>query len=156
MIKSVVLVLILSYISTSDACSCGPFVKKDAYCKSNFVGMINVTSVAYGCGQLRTCYQISVVKKIRGIAVTPSSYIYLQTPSTSATCGTSLTKEHTYLVATNQINSSTLGLTICNFKDDWTGLSKCKTLEQIKEWRSISCKAAVDVVAAADQPVSQP
>lgn len=135
MIKSI-LVLVLFCITFSNACSCVPIVKGQAYCKSAFSGTIKVLNSGTNCGTMKRCYSITVVQQFRGTQITPT---VLETNSQSAACGVTLAQGHTYFVATNPINSNRLGLNLCQLREDWTGLSICERLLKTLEYWRISC-----------------
>lgn len=135
MIK-LILVFIIACISLSNACSCIPIVKNKAYCSSAFAGTIKVLNSGSSCGTLKRCYSITVVQQFRGAAITPT---ILETASQSAACGVTLVQGHTYFVATNPINSSKLGLNLCQLKEDWTSLSICEFFLKTLDYIRISC-----------------
>lgn len=130
------LVFVVSCISSSDACSCIPIVKSQAYCNSAFSGTIKVLNSGNSCGTMKTCYSIAVIQQFRGTPIAPTE---LETANQSAACGVMLTQGYTYFVATNSINANKLGLNLCQFKEDWTCLSPCERLLKILEYLRISC-----------------
>lgn len=133
-----ILVFVLYCINLSDACSCIQIVKKDAYCNSGFSGLIKVTNSGTNCGTMKICYSIVLVHQFRGNPITPA---VLETNNQSAACGVNLTQGHTYFVSTNAISSNKIGLNLCQFKEDWTGLSACEFLLKTLEYIRISCLA---------------
>lgn len=113
-------------------------MKKDAYCNSGFAGLIKVTNSGTNCGTMKICYSIVLVHQFRGNPITPT---VLETNSQSAACGVNLTQGHTYFVATNAISSNKIGLSLCQFKEDWTCLSACEFLIKTLEYIGMSCRA---------------
>lgn len=130
------LVLIVSCIGSSNACSCGPIDKNAAYCNSKFVGTIKINEVGQRCGTGNTCYVLQDVKQIRGDKMTP---ILLRTADNSAACGVSLLKGNTYFVATDPVAIFYLGLYQCQFYEDWTGLSSSEIEAKKEALSEISC-----------------
>lgn len=136
MIK-LILVLVICYISLLNACTCvfrPEGWKKDAYCEAQFAGIIHVTSTFSNCQTSHHCYGIVVIEQLRGPSITPTPTI-LQTASESAACGVTLTPGHTYFVATNPIDPIRIGLSFCQFYEDWTLLSPCEKKCKIIEMR---------------------
>lgn len=119
MIKLLV-ILIVSSISLSDACSCGQIDKNVAYCSSTFVGIIQVLIAGQRCGSGNACYVIKVVNQIRGDKV---SAILLRTADNFDSCGVTLVEGNTYFVATDPVAAFYIGLYLCQFYENWTGLS---------------------------------
>lgn len=138
MIKTLLLLVTVSCISLSDACSCIPLVKKDAYCNSAFAGTIKVLSSGISCESSEKCYSISVVQQFRG---TPITSHVLQTHNSSAACGVTLIQGYTYFVAATPIDSNTLRLGSCQLNENWTEFSGAQLANEIQEYRSIQCSA---------------
>lgn len=136
MIK-LLLILIVSGITFSEACSCIQRTKQQQYCDSQFAGIIDVLTDGSDC-QYKTCYGISVVQQIRGTA-TSYPFLILQTGTSSASCGVSLVSGHTYFMAGSVIDDFILGLYICQLYEDWTGLSKSDIDTKINKYKSINC-----------------
>lgn len=134
MIKLIV-VLVISYISLSDACSC--FLpqgwEQQAYCNSQFAGTIKVLGPSYNCGQMNICHSIAVVQQFRGSTISPT---VLETASQSAACGVYLTPGNTYFVATNPLNANRIAVYLCGLYQDWTSLTCC---DMIKKAKSYDC-----------------
>lgn len=133
MIK-LLLILIVSGISASDACSCTPVEKNATYCNSQFVGTINVYQAGQRCGAGNTCYVIKVVNLIRG-----SPAIILRTADNPADCGVTLVKGNTYFVAIDRVAAFYVGLYMCQLYEDWTGLSASEIETKTNEYLKIQC-----------------
>lgn len=133
MIK-LILVLVISYISLSNACSCFLPVgwQKQAYCNSEFAGTIKVLSSEYNCDTYKLCYDIQVVQQYKGITATPT---VLETATDSAACGVYLIPGNTYFVVTNPIDENKIGVYLCSLFEDWTQLSCCERIEKAKTYR---------------------
>lgn len=138
-----ILVLIISLIGFSVACSCREGWKKEAYCNSKFIGTIKVQSSSYDCGNEK-CYTIAVVEQLRGDKITPT---VLTTPSHPGLCGLRLHDGDTYFVATNPIDSDTIPLHFCRPHENWTELSDTELEEGRQEYQKYNCE-----VTGADQP----
>lgn len=130
------LVLIVSGISVSNACSCTPIDKNDAYCNSTFVGTIWVYKAGQPCGPGNACYVIKVVNQIRGLPITP---IILRTADNSANCAVTLIENHTYFVATYPVAAFYIALYQCQLYEDWTELSDTERQAKINEYLEIQC-----------------
>lgn len=146
MLKLLFVLIVVPCISLSDACDCMPVVKKDAYCKSKYVGSIKVLNSGSSCDSAKICHSIGVVQRFRGAAITPTA---LLTADNSAACGVNLIKGHTYFVATNPIDSDTLGLNSCQLLEDWTGFTLFQLLMKKREYRGIECSEMDDI----DHPI---
>lgn len=134
MIKLLLVFIITSWISSSDACDCMPIVKIDAYCKSTFVGTIKVLNSGLRCQSTNICYSIGVVQRLSGISISPT---VLQTSDNSASCGVTLIEGNTYFVATNPIDLNTLGLNSCQLNEDWSKFLEFRHLVRIAEYHHI-------------------
>lgn len=130
------LLVFVTCISLSGACSCLRIVKKDAWCNSAFAGTIKVLSTGSSCGSMNICHKIAVVQQLRGTTISPTN---LRTANNSAACGVALTQGNTYFVTTSPINSNTLGLNLCQLTANWTGLSSIQRFDKIQEFRRIRC-----------------
>lgn len=129
------LILTVSCISLSDACSCFPSTIPERFCASQFAGIITVLTSDFGCG-INRCYGISVVQQIRGTPITPD---LLQTAINSAVCGVWLIPGHKYFVAARTVDSNTLELSLCQLSEDWTLLSPLEIETRINEFSGIEC-----------------
>lgn len=128
-----ILVLVISYISLSDACSCAirPGWEKETYCNAGFAGTIKVLGPSYNCGQMKICHSIAVVQQFRGSPVSPT---ILETASQSAACGVYLTPGNTYFVATSPLSANKIGVYMCGLYQDWTALTCCQMIENAKKY----------------------
>lgn len=142
MIK-LLLVILVSRLSLSDACSCLPIVLKEAYCNSQFAGIIKVLDSGSSCvdglgdGDVTdTCYPIRVVQRFRG-AETKATV--LRTAENSAACGVWLMKGHTYFVGASTIDYKTLGLSLCQLNNDLTELTPKQRSMHSQETLRIKC-----------------
>lgn len=144
MIKIIVL-LVVSYISCSDACSC--FLplgwQQQAYCNAGFAGVVKVVGPSYICGQTKICYTIALVQQFRGSSISPT---ILETANQSAACGVTLTVGHSYFVATNPINSARIGVYLCGLYQDWTGLTCCEMIKKAKEYDCNKIQTPIEVI----------
>lgn len=147
MIK-VILVLVISYISLSDACSCylPDGWEQQAYFNSEFAGTIKVLGPAYNCGQMKICHWIQVVQQFRGSTISP---MVLETASQSAACGVYLTPGNTYFVATNPVNANRIGAYLCGLVQDWTSLTCCEMIQRAKQITSNNIKTPIEAVPIA-------
>lgn len=134
MIKLLLVFIITSWISSSDACDCMPIVKKDAFCKSTFAGIIKVLNSGSSCQSKKICYSIGVVQRLSGKSISPT---VLRTSDNSASCGVTLIKGNTYFVATDAIDFNTLGLNSCQHKENWSKISASQRSVRIQEYRQI-------------------
>lgn len=139
------LVVILSYISLSDACSCIPLVKKDAYCRSKFAGVIKVLS-STSCGTMQTCYSIQIYQQIRGATSTAT---VLKTNNSSAACGVTLIPGNYYFVATDPYDANTLTLSLCQLNENWTNITFQQYVTNIDTYRSYRCYTVVGPIEQA-------
>lgn len=140
MIK-LILILVISYISLSDACSCYlPTGWQDEfYCRYNFAGTFKVVSPQYNCGNSEEeliCYSIVVLDQMRGPPVTVT---YAQTHIQSSMCGTTLTVGHTYFVSSGVGESNNIGVGLCMLLEDWTELSCADLNEKKRHYEQLSC-----------------
>lgn len=129
-------VLIISSFNLSDACDCAPPNRKEAYCKSNFVGTIRILKQARACGERDICYYIIVTDQLRGTPITPTT---LRTSSDSAACGVTLTQGNTYFVITNPIDLKTIRLNSCQISENWTGLTRSEVKNKKQEYQKFRC-----------------
>lgn len=130
-----IVVIIVTCISLSDACSCLPRTNKEKYCSSDFAGVIIVQTSALNCGS-NICFGISVLDQVRGTAISP--YLLL-TATNSAACGVSLILGRKYFVGTSVVNSAVLGLYSCQLYEDWTGLSPSVVTQKTQDYRRTRC-----------------
>lgn len=137
-----ILVFVLTYISYSDACSCLPIVKSNAYCNSQFAGVIRVTSAGAYCpdGSMQTCYDITTFHQLHGTTISPTK---LRTNNNPAACGVTLVQGNIYFVATNSIDPDTLGLYLCQLTENWTAITLAQYFTKIDEYRAIRCPIKV-------------
>lgn len=141
------LIITISYISLSDACSCAFFKgwELKTYCASSFAGTFEVLGPSYYCGQNQICYPIAVVQQFRGPNVWPTT---AKTSDSSAACGVGLTVGNTYFVATNPADANTIGVYMCGLLQDWTLKTCCEMIAEAKKYncRNINPPILVDPV----------
>lgn len=136
MIK-LILVLIVTFISVSDACSCIQRTNQQKYCDSQFAGLIYVLDsgvvTPVVTGTLRM-YGIIVIQQIRGTPIINPTQ--LQTSLSTASCGATLIAGHIYFVAGS---SSPLSLNFCQLYEDVTFLTPCVIAQKLQGYQRTSC-----------------
>lgn len=139
MIK-LILVLIVSCISLSDACRFIRRTNEQIYCDSGFAGTITVATNGFPCGpyNYNLCYGINNVQQINGASITP--YI-IQTAPDTAGCGVTLITGNTYFIASNVVNAYVVGLYTYELFEDWTGLSPLDVATATQAYQSTICPA---------------
>lgn len=141
MIK-LIMVLIVSCISLSDACR---FIRKpdeQIYCESGFAGIITVASTGYPCGLYNNnlCYGINNVEQINGPSITP---LILQTGLDSAGCGVTLDVGSKYFIASGVINTSVVSLYTYGLYEDWTALSPTDVATATLAYQATVCPVVI-------------
>lgn len=136
-----IFVLVISYISLSNACSCYlPTGWQDEfYCRYNFAGTFKVLSSQYDCSDIyenKYCYNIVVLDQMRG----PSAIVtHAQTATEPNLCGTTLIQGHTYFVSTGVGDSQNIGVGLCMLLEDWTDLSCAEIQKKKKHYKQLNC-----------------
>lgn len=133
------LVLIVTYISASDACSCIQRTNQQKYCDSQFAGLIYVFDSGVVTGTLRM-YGISVIQQIRGTTIINPTQ--LQTSFSSASCGATLTAGRIYFVAGS---SSPLSLNLCQLYEDVTLLTPDAVVQKLRGYQRTRCSAIIGI-----------
>lgn len=148
MIKFVAVLFVVTCISLSDACTCIQRTNVQKYCDSDFAGIIIVQTSAFNCGSNK-CYGISVLNQVRGPAINP---FILQTTTSSAACGVSLTLGYKYFVGSSVTNSAVIRLNLCQLYENWTGLLPAIVEQKTLNYCNIRCLA---VAIPIEQPVER-
>ncbi len=136
MIKLFVL-LIVTYISFSDACSCIYQTPQKQYCDSAYAAVIYTINSGSVSGTTRT-YGISVLLQFKGVPINPTQ---LQTSFSSASCGITLTPGNAYIVAT--ASSSPLSANSCGFVEPVGTLTVNELIAKIQAYKTSSCPKAL-------------
>lgn len=128
-------ILIVTCISLSDACSCIDRTDQKKYCDSQYAAVIYVTNSGSVSGTTRT-YGINVFHQFKGTAINP---IQLQTSFSSASCGVTLTAGKAYIVATT--SSSALQLSSCDLLEEVGLLTLDALILKIQGYQRTRCYA---------------
>lgn len=131
----VLLVFLSITVSGTLACSCSFLEPKDAYCRSNFVGVLRIQGARQNCGNYY-CYDMDT-----SMVIKPGSRasVKVRTPKTTAACGRAFDTGPTFLIAANVNAQGMMDVTSCSWLKSWSCLSSSAQQGYINMFKSTRC-----------------
>jgi len=137
-----VLMVVLTTLKYSDACSCARLNLTNEVCDSSFVGVVQILEGPSICPKsvleprYKHRYSVQTIEQLSPACPDLST---LRTPTHESSCGRKFIKGRQYLVAGNPTPHEVMATGLCRFVVDWSNLKQHEKDHYRNYLRKISC-----------------